>query len=110
MISTAGTCTPCLGACRAGEPVQPDCQVRDETSGLRSAAHLLGRQILFLNAGNEREIDTAFATMVQRQAGALLVLTDAFFISRRDQIAGLAAREAIPVMYPRREFLSAGGL
>jgi len=83
---------------------------RSEMRRLDSAAHLLGRQILFLNAGNEREIDTAFATMVQRQAGALLVLTDAFFISRRDQIAGLAARKAIPVMYPRREFLSAGGL
>ena len=89
-------------------PASPTAE--SETRSLNSAAHLLGRRMLFLNARNERDIDAAFVTTVQKQAGALLVLPDAFFISRRDQIAALAAREAIPAMYHRREFLVAGGL
>jgi putative ABC transport system substrate-binding protein len=55
-------------------------------------------------------IDAAFATLVQRQAGALLVGTDAFFISRREQLVALAARHAVPALYDRREFAAVGGL
>jgi ABC-type uncharacterized transport system substrate-binding protein len=86
-------------------PVSPTAET--EKKSLISAAPLLGRQILFLNAGSEREIDAAFSTL---KAGALLVLPDAFFISRRDQITTLAARKSIPTMYHRREFAYAGGL
>jgi ABC-type uncharacterized transport system substrate-binding protein len=89
-------------------PASPTAE--SETKSLNSAADLLGREILFLNGGGEREIDAAFSTAVQRQAGALLVLPDAFFISQRDQIVTLAARKALPTMYHRREFVVAGGL
>jgi putative ABC transport system substrate-binding protein len=78
-----------------------------ETRSLDSAAAVLGRKLVFIDAGSEREIDAAFAIM---QAGALLVLPDAYFISRRAQIASLALRNAMPTMYQRREFLQFGGL
>jgi putative ABC transport system substrate-binding protein len=55
-------------------------------------------------------METAFATMAQRGAGALLVGPDTFFAEQRDRIVALAARHAIPTLYWRREFAQAGGL
>jgi ABC-type uncharacterized transport system substrate-binding protein len=89
-------------------PISPT--AGSETKNLTAAAHLLGRSVLFLNADSEQEIDAAFSAAVQKRAGALLVLPDAYFISRRAQIVALAARNAIPAMYHRREFVDAGGL
>ena len=81
-----------------------------ETKEVQSAARLLGRQILVLNAGNERDIDVAFSSMVEMRADVLLVSPDTFFATRREQIVGLAARKAIPTMYYNRDFAEAGGL
>ena len=67
-------------------------------------------QLHILKAGTESEIDAAFATLVQLQAGALLVGGDPFFDSRRDQLVALASRHAVPAIYDRREFVAAGGL
>jgi putative ABC transport system substrate-binding protein len=67
-------------------------------------------QFLILNASNETEIDAAFETLVQLRAGALLVIADPFFPSRRDQFAALAARYAVPMICERREFVVASGL
>jgi ABC-type uncharacterized transport system substrate-binding protein len=75
-----------------------------------TAARTLGRQILIVRAGNEREIDAAFSTIVQAGAGALFVGTGAFYNSRRRQIVALAARHALPASYHLREFVEAGGL
>src|SRR5207302_3843017 len=58
----------------------------------------------------ESGIDAAFAVMRQARAQAVLVALDALFITRRDQIVGLAARYGIPGCYPYREFAVAGGL
>jgi putative ABC transport system substrate-binding protein len=77
---------------------------------VQEAARTLGRQLLVLNASDPSEIDTAFATMRQRRAGALLVSGDPFFSTRRQQIVALAARDAIPAMYFNREFVADGGL
>ena len=79
-------------------------------SDAQEAAVMLGRQLLVLNASTPSEIDTAFATMRQRRVGALLVGGDPFFAGRRQQIVALAARDAIPAMYPIREFVAEGGL
>jgi putative ABC transport system substrate-binding protein len=79
-------------------------------SDAEEAAHTLGRQLLVLNASVPSEIDTAFATLRQRRADALLVGADPFLTSRRQQIVALAARDAIPAMYPNREYVAAGGL
>jgi putative ABC transport system substrate-binding protein len=67
-------------------------------------------QLPVLKAGAEGEIDAAFATLVQLQAGGLVVGTDPFFFSRRVQFVALAARYAVPAIYEWREFAAAGGL
>jgi putative ABC transport system substrate-binding protein len=81
-----------------------------ETKEVQSAARLLGRQILVLDAGNESDIDVAFLRMVEKRIGAVLVSPDTFYQSRRDQIVALAARHAIPTMYSSRDFADVGGL
>jgi putative tryptophan/tyrosine transport system substrate-binding protein len=77
---------------------------------VQEAARVKGVQLHILKAGTESEIDAAFATLVQLQAGALLVSADPFFNSRREQIVSLAARHAVPAIYPWREVPDAGGL
>jgi putative ABC transport system substrate-binding protein len=76
----------------------------------RTAAETVGQKLVVLNASTEREIDTAFATLVQQQIGSLLVGSDPLFVSRRDQLAAVAARHAVPTIYENREFAEAGGL
>ena len=63
-----------------------------------------------LNAGSERDIDKAFMSFAQQRINAVMVGADAFFLSRRDQLTGLAARHALPAIYYLREFAAAGGL
>jgi putative ABC transport system substrate-binding protein len=79
-------------------------------NGVEEAARTLGRQLLVINASVPSEIDTAFATLRQRRADALLVSADPFLRSRRQQIVALAARDAIPAMYTNREYVAVGGL
>jgi putative ABC transport system substrate-binding protein len=66
--------------------------------------------LLVLNANNSSEIDAAFATLVQQQAGALLISGDVFYISRTDQLVALAARHAVPTIYAYLEQGAAGAL
>ncbi len=77
---------------------------------LREAARTLGLRLLFQSVRSERELDAAFATIADQKAGALFVDGNPFFVSRRDQLIGLAARQALPTMYFEREFAAAGGL
>jgi putative ABC transport system substrate-binding protein len=79
-------------------------------SDVQKAARTLGRRLIVLHASSANEINTAFATLVQGRAGALLLGGDPFFTSRRQQIVTLAARDAIPAMYANREFVAEGGL
>jgi putative ABC transport system substrate-binding protein len=74
------------------------------------AARELGRQLLALNAQSVREIDAAFATIVQSRAGALLIGNSILFNNRRRQLAALAARHGLPAISGIREFVLAGGL
>lgn len=76
----------------------------------QAAARIVGLQIKVLNASTERDIDAAFASLVQMRANALLVATDAFFFNHANQLVALAARHKIPTLYFRREFAAAGGL
>jgi len=80
------------------------------TSEAQGAARALGQNLRFVNASTEREIDVAFATLIQERVDALVVVTDPLFNSRPDQLAALAARHALPAIYPYREFAVAGGL
>src|SRR5262249_21708713 len=83
-----------------------DAQTRDVTT----AASAIGFQIEVMQASDSREIAAAFALLVRNKADALLVGSDSYFVSRRLQIATLAARHAIPAVYPLRDFAEAGGL
>jgi putative tryptophan/tyrosine transport system substrate-binding protein len=70
----------------------------------------MGKRLQLFNAGNEGEIDAAFANVAQARVGALLVGADPLFMSRRQQIVALAARYGIPAIYEARPFAVAGGL
>ena len=80
------------------------------TKDLQEAARTLGLQLHVLHASTERDFDTVFATLVRLRAGALVIGTDAFFDSRREQLAALAVRYAVPAIYATRGFALAGGL
>ena len=81
-----------------------------QSASLEAAAHSMGRRIVVLSAASESEIDVAFASFAKQGAGALLVHTDAFFFSRREQLIELAKRYAVPAVFDRREFAERGGL
>jgi len=74
------------------------------------AAGALGLQIQVLNASTSREIEAAFATLVREQADALFVAPEIYFLSRRVQLATLAAHYRVPAAYNAREAVEVGGL
>jgi putative tryptophan/tyrosine transport system substrate-binding protein len=77
---------------------------------MQAAARIKGVQLQVLNISTGGDLETGFASLVQQHVGAVIVGTDAFFNPRREQLAALAARHAIPAMYYGREFAAAGGL
>ena len=77
---------------------------------VQEAARAKGLQLHVLKARSESEIDTAFASLVQLHAGALVVASDPFLSSRREQLVALASRRAVPSIYAWREFADSGGL
>jgi putative tryptophan/tyrosine transport system substrate-binding protein len=77
---------------------------------LHAAARRLGRKVRVLNAGTERDIDSAFATLAHEGAGALLIGPDGFFYTQRDQLVALARRYTVPTLYSWPEYVRAGGL
>jgi ABC-type uncharacterized transport system substrate-binding protein len=77
---------------------------------VQEAARPKGLQLHVLKARSESEIDTAFASLVQLHAGALVVGADPFLSSRREQLVMLASRRAVPSSYAWREFAASGGL
>ena len=80
------------------------------TRDVLAAAPVAGVKVQILKASTDREIDAAFASLVQARTGALLLGGDVFFHSRLEHIVGLAARHAIPTMCQVPEFVVAGGL
>ena len=89
-------------------PNTPETEV--ERRDVQAAAQAIGQQLVIFEVGNERDIETAFATCVQRGAGALLVGTGGFLNTKRERIAALADRYALPASYSQREGVVAGGL
>jgi putative tryptophan/tyrosine transport system substrate-binding protein len=77
---------------------------------LQEAARAKGVEVQVLKASTESEIDAAFASLVGLHAGALVVVGDSFFSSRREQLVALASRHAVPAIYPWPDFAAAGGL
>ena len=77
---------------------------------LQPPARALGVQLHVLNASTHRDFDSAFATLVQLRAGALVISPDGFFNTRSEQLAALALQHAVPAIYQYRPFAAAGGL
>ncbi len=84
--------------------------VKDEIAHAHAAADVLGRKLLIVEAGGERDFDAAFAAVKREQAGALLLQADPFLSSKRDELAMLAARHAVPALSPYLDYAAAGGL
>jgi putative ABC transport system substrate-binding protein len=77
---------------------------------LQAAARIRGVGLHVLHASTESDLNTVFASLPGLRAGALVIGSDPFFNSRPQQLAALAARHAVPTMYPFREYAMAGGL
>jgi ABC-type uncharacterized transport system substrate-binding protein len=89
-------------------PTNPNAEA--QSSALQAAARDIGLQLHVLHASTERDFDTAFATLLQLRAGALVIGVDAFLINRSELLAALALRHAVPTIFLYREFVAAGGL
>jgi putative ABC transport system substrate-binding protein len=85
-------------------------ETETERQDVQVAAQAIGQQLIVLDASSDRDIEAAFATLVQRGAGALIVGSGPFFNSQRERIVALAARYALPTSYQNREAVAAGGL
>jgi putative tryptophan/tyrosine transport system substrate-binding protein len=89
-------------------PTTPNNEIR--LKDMQAAAEALGVQLHVLHASTERDFDTVFASLVQLRAGGLVIQTDPLFTGRREQLGGLAFRNAVPTIFQSREFAAAGGL
>jgi putative ABC transport system substrate-binding protein len=81
-----------------------------DTKSMLAAAETLGQKLVVVQARTDSELEAAFVALVRQRAGALMVMGDAFFLSRRNKLVELAARQAIPAIYNLREYAIAGGL
>jgi putative ABC transport system substrate-binding protein len=98
-------------AARFGVLADPANPVTQSTiADLQAAARTLGLQLVVANARTDGDLETAFATFSQQRIGAILVGTGTLFARRTEQLAALAARHALPAIYPYREYALAGGL
>jgi putative ABC transport system substrate-binding protein len=84
--------------------------IKTDEPEIRAAADRLKHHLEVLTASTESDLEAAFATMVQHRVGSLIVTPDPFFISRIEQLVALAARHAMPAIYPSSTFVHLGGL
>jgi putative ABC transport system substrate-binding protein len=91
--------------------INPNFQAaEDQSREVQAAGRAIGRPIQIVNAGNDQELEQAFATFARGGVAALLVAADPFFAGRRDRIIALAAQLKLPAIYEFREYAEAGGL
>ena len=91
-----------------GPNLAPDTE--RELRDVQAAVHASGQELIVVEAASDRDIEGAFATFTQRGAGALFIGSSPIFNSRRERVAALAVRHALPATYSLREFATAGGL
>src|SRR5262249_4928666 len=88
--------------------VDPEAANREEQLAIiRQAASALGVGTLVVST---RDIDRAFVTIAEHQAGAVFVAASVYWTDHRDQVVSVAARHKMPACYESREFADAGGL
>jgi putative ABC transport system substrate-binding protein len=81
-----------------------------QSRDLQAAARTLGLQLHVVHASTERDFDTVFASLARLRPGALVIGSDAFFISQNEQLATLAVRHAMPAIFQDHAFTAPGGL
>jgi putative tryptophan/tyrosine transport system substrate-binding protein len=91
-------------------PTNPNLSESLVVKEVEAAARTLGKEIQVVKASTDAEIDAAFATLARLRVGALVIVADVLYNDRREQIAALALRHALPSIHPRREYAVAGGL
>jgi putative ABC transport system substrate-binding protein len=82
----------------------------EQLADLQQAARSLGLRLFVMSVSRETDLDSAFASLVQERANALIVTAGALLVARLKQIVALAARHELPTMYGRHEYVAAGGL
>jgi putative ABC transport system substrate-binding protein len=80
-----------------------------QKADLQATARMMGLEVVVVEAGTDREIETAFSALKSR-AGGVVIIPDAFFISRQQQLATLALQNEMPAIFQNREFAAASGL
>jgi putative ABC transport system substrate-binding protein len=81
-----------------------------ERRDVQAAAEAIGQRLIVLDAGSERDIESAFAAFVQHGAEALLCGSGPFMTAHGKLLIELAARHALPACYHLREIVADGGL
>jgi putative tryptophan/tyrosine transport system substrate-binding protein len=89
-------------------PLSPNAEA--SVAEAREATSRLGVRLRISNVSAERDIDAAFATLAQQRANGVVVVSEALFNSRPEELVAVAARHALPTIYQHREFATAGGL
>jgi putative ABC transport system substrate-binding protein len=97
-------------ATRFGVLADPVPTPQSAIADLQAAARTLGLQLVVVNARTDSGLEPAFATFSEKRVGAVLVGTSALYYRRKEQLAALAARHALPAIFPYREYSLAGGL
>jgi putative ABC transport system substrate-binding protein len=95
---------------RSPQGMGTNTEAEEQARDAQAAASAMGRQLILVRASSVSEIDEAFAAIVQQRAAALIVASDVFLSSRKDQLIALAARHAMPTIYAWRDAVIAGGL
>jgi putative ABC transport system substrate-binding protein len=89
-------------------PSSPDAS--EELRDVQTAARAVGQELLVVLASSDRDFEAAFASIVQRRAGVLLISTDPFLFQSTDRLIALAAQHRIPALYATGESVAGGGL
>jgi putative ABC transport system substrate-binding protein len=95
---------------KSAQGVGRSTEAEQQETDVRSAASATRQQIITVHASTESDIEQAFATLMQQHVVALIVASDIFLSTRRDQLVALSARHAIPTIYQWRDAVTAGGL
>ncbi len=95
---------------RSPQGLGTNTEAEEQARDAQAAASAMRRQLILVRASSVSEIDEAFAAIVQQRAAALIVASDVFLSSRKDQLIALAARHRMPTIYPWRDAVIAGGL
>ena len=95
---------------RSPQGIGSNTEAEEQARDAHAAASAMGPQLIVVRASSEREIDEAFAAIVQQRAAALVVASDIFLSTRHDQMIALATRHAMPTIYPQPDAVISGGL